>query len=47
MKRILVLETAIFISSIIPKNLGGCGGCKNDYKIYIENLNIFKYFKIF
>jgi hypothetical protein len=22
--------------------LGGCGGCQNDYKIYIEKLNIFR-----
>ena len=28
------IETANFISNIIPKNLGGCGGCQNDYKIY-------------
>jgi hypothetical protein len=36
------IETANFISNIIPKNLGGCGGCQNDYKIYIEKLNIFR-----
>ena len=36
------METAHFITNIIPKNLGGCGGCQNDYKIYIENLNIFR-----
>jgi hypothetical protein len=36
------METANFISNIIPKNLGGCGGCQNDYKIYIEKLNIFR-----
>jgi hypothetical protein len=22
--------------------LGGCGGCQNDYKIYIEKLNVFR-----
>jgi len=36
------IETANFISNVIPKNLGGCGGCQNDYKIYIEKLNIFR-----
>ena len=36
------METANFISNIIPKNLGGCGGCQNDYKTYIEKLNIFR-----
>jgi hypothetical protein len=36
------IETAHFISNIIPKNLGGCGGCQNDYKTYIEKLNIFR-----
>ena len=36
------IETANFISNIIPKNLGGCGGCQNDYKTYIEKLNIFR-----
>lgn len=36
------IETANFISNIIPKNLGGCGGCQNDYKIYIDKLNIFR-----
>jgi hypothetical protein len=36
------IETANFISNIIPKNLGGCGSCQNDYKIYIENLNVFR-----
>ena len=36
------IETANFISNIIPKNLGGCGGCQNDYKIYIEKLNVFR-----
>ena len=36
------METAHFITNIIPKNLGGCGGCQNDYKIYIEKLNIFR-----
>jgi hypothetical protein len=36
------IETANFISNIIPKNLGGCGGCQNDYKTYIEKLNVFR-----
>ena len=36
------IETAHFISNIIPKNLGGCGGCQNDYKTYIEKLNVFR-----
>jgi hypothetical protein len=36
------IETANFISNVIPKNLGGCGGCQNDYKKYIENRNIFR-----
>lgn len=36
------IETANFISNIIPKNLGGCGGCQNDYKKYIDKLNIFR-----
>ena len=36
------IETANFITNIIPKNLGGCGGCQNDYKRYIEKLNIFR-----
>ena len=36
------METVHFITNIIPKNLGGCGGCQNDYKIYIEKLNIFR-----
>jgi hypothetical protein len=36
------IETANFISNIIPKNLGGCGGCQNDYKIYIEKFNVFR-----
>jgi hypothetical protein len=36
------IETANFISNIIPRNLGGCGGCQNDYKIYIEKLNVFR-----
>ena len=36
------METANFISNIIPKNLGGCGGCQNDYKTYIEKLNVFR-----
>ena len=36
------IETANFISNIIPKNLGGCGGCQNDYKKYIEKLNVFR-----
>lgn len=36
------METANFILNIIPKNLGGCGGCQNDYKTYIERLNVFR-----
>ena len=36
------IETANFIVNIIPKNLGGCGGCQNDYKTYIEKLNAFR-----
>jgi hypothetical protein len=36
------IETANFIGNVIPKNLGGCGGCQNDYKRYIEKLNIFR-----
>jgi hypothetical protein len=36
------IETANFIANIIPKNLGGCGGCQNDYKKYIEKLNVFR-----
>lgn len=36
------IETANFIANIIPKNLGGCGGCQNDYKKYIDKLNIFR-----
>ena len=36
------METAHFITNIIQINLGGCGGCQNDYKIYIEKLNIFR-----
>jgi len=36
------IETINFISNIIPKKLGGCGGCQNDYKKYIENLNVFR-----
>jgi Erv1 / Alr family len=36
------IETANFISNIIPKNLGGCGGCQNDYKKYIDKRNIFR-----
>jgi hypothetical protein len=36
------METANFIANVIPKNLGGCGGCQNDYKIYIEKLNTFR-----
>ena len=36
------IETAHFITNVIPKNLGGCGGCQNDYKRYIDNLNIFR-----
>lgn len=36
------IETANFISNIISKNLGGCGGCQNDYKKYIDKRNIFR-----
>ena len=36
------METVHFITNIIPKNLGGCGSCQNDYKTYIEKLNIFR-----
>jgi len=36
------IETANFITNVIPKNLGGCGGCQNDYKKYIEKLNVFR-----
>jgi hypothetical protein len=36
------IETVNFISNIIPKNLSGCGICQNDYRIYIENLNVFR-----
>ena len=36
------IETANFLANVIPKNLGGCGGCQNDYKKYIDNLNIFR-----
>ena len=36
------IETANFISNVIPKNLGGCCGCQNDYKKYIDKLNIFR-----
>jgi hypothetical protein len=36
------IETANFIANIIPKNLGGCGSCQNEYKSYIDKLNIFR-----
>jgi hypothetical protein len=36
------METVNFIVNVIPKNLGGCGGCQNDYKTYIERLNVFR-----
>ena len=36
------METANFIVNVIPQNLGGCGGCQNDYKKYIAKLNIFR-----
>lgn len=36
------IETANFLTNIIPKNLNGCGSCQNDYKIYIEKLNIYR-----
>jgi hypothetical protein len=36
------IETANFLANIIPKNLTGCGSCQNDYKIFIEKLNIYR-----
>lgn len=36
------IETANFIANVIPKNLGSCGSCQNDYKTYIDKLNIFR-----
>jgi len=36
------IETANFINNVIPKNLGGCGSCQNDYKTFIENINIYR-----
>jgi hypothetical protein len=36
------IETANFLTNVIPKNLTGCGSCSNDYKIFIEKLNIFR-----
>ena len=36
------IETANFLTNIIPKNLTGCGSCQNDYKIFIEKLNIYR-----
>ena len=36
------METANFIYNIIPKNLGGCGSCQNDYKTFLENINIYR-----
>jgi hypothetical protein len=36
------IETANFIANVIPRNLGGCSGCQNDYKTYVEKLNIFR-----
>jgi len=36
------IETANFIGNIIPKNITGCGSCQNDYRKYIENLNIYR-----
>ena len=36
------IETAHFITNVIPKNLGGCSGCQNDYRIYIEKFNVFR-----
>lgn len=36
------IETANFLTHIIPKNLTGCGSCQNDYKIFIEKLNIYR-----
>jgi hypothetical protein len=36
------IELANFIVNIIPKNLGSCGSCQNDYSKYIESINIFR-----
>jgi len=36
------IETANFISYIIPKNLEGCVNCQNDYKDYLGKQNIFR-----
>jgi hypothetical protein len=36
------IETANFLTNIISRNLTGCGSCSNDYKIFIEKLNIFR-----
>lgn len=37
------IETANFLANIIPKNLtSSCGSCQNDYKMYIDKLNIYR-----
>lgn len=37
------IETANFLVNIIPKNLTtSCGSCQNDYKNFIEKLNIYR-----
>jgi Erv1 / Alr family len=36
------IETANFISNIIPKNITSCGSCQNDYKKYLENINVYR-----
>jgi len=36
------IETANFLTNIIPKNLTGCGSCQNDYKIFTDKLNIYR-----
>jgi hypothetical protein len=36
------MEIADFIVNVVPFNLGGCGGCQNDFKLYIKTVNIFR-----
>jgi len=36
------IETANLLMNIIPKNLTSCGSCQNDYKTFIEKLNIYR-----
>lgn len=36
------IETANLLMNIIPKNLTTCGSCQNDYKTFIEKLNIYR-----